>query len=156
MCQSSLVLQYGSEQVCSVKSVPRGRVRGEVLIQNADQIKTCLLECRVVKTESLCGAEIIKILQRQGLRCVGKKKEQAVESVFQRPIYEYQGGTKVALKSRSVKKLELGEATAYCRSTELRWQRRSGRVGGIGVAEESKLNLKSSGVKLNSRNKKSK
>lgn len=62
----------------------------------------------------------------------------------------------MALKLRGVKKLELGEATAYCRSTELRGQRRSGRMDGIGVAEESKLNLKSSGVKLSSRNKKNK
>ncbi len=32
-----------------------------------------------------------------------------------------------------VKKLDLGEATAYYRSTELRGQGRSGRVDGIGI-----------------------
>ncbi|EXA42048.1 hypothetical protein FOQG_02375 [Fusarium oxysporum f. sp. raphani 54005] len=55
-----------------------------------------------------------------------------------------------------VKKLEVGEATAYYRSTELKGQRRSGRENGIGVGEEFKLSLKSSGVKSNSKNKKSK
>ncbi|EWZ02314.1 hypothetical protein FOYG_01637 [Fusarium oxysporum NRRL 32931] len=46
-----------------------------------------------------------------------------------------------------VKKLEVGEATAYYRSTGLKGQRRSGRENGIGVGEEFKLSLKSLGVK---------
>lgn len=60
----------------------------EMLVRNAGQVKSGFFECRMVNTGSLCGAEITKILQLQGLKCVGKKREQVVESVFQRSIYE--------------------------------------------------------------------
>lgn len=47
-----------------------------------------------------------------------------------------------------VKKLDLGEAPAYYRSTELRRQGRSGRVDGIGVGVQAEPDELRSQVKF--------